>query len=66
MNQNRKVTRKKVVSAASVNPDEAADYLADVLPALAHIADRAGLGELAFLLEMAVLEAAQKRQERAG
>lgn len=59
-NENRKFGRAGNGSS-SMNPNDAADYLADVLPALAQIADGAGFDELAFLLEMAVLEASTKR-----
>lgn len=63
MNENRKVSRRKEPDDPSMNPHHAADYLADVLPALANIADRAGLGDLAFILEMAMIEAAHKRHD---
>ncbi|WP_210163438.1 hypothetical protein [Lutibaculum baratangense] len=64
MSGDRKVSRRKDALHPPLNAGQAADYLADVLPALAGIADRAGLGELAFLIEMAMIEAANQRQHR--
>ena len=65
MRDHGKVKRRTGDPEGPVDPGDAADYLAELLPSLAGIAGRAGLGELAFILEMAVIEAATRRGDPA-